>query len=219
MRYQGVILDIDGTLVDSNQAHVDAWVEILRKHGHDVPAERIWPLIGMGADNLLPRVVGIDKDSAEGKKISEERSELFKERYMSELRPFPQVRELVSRIRDTGASVVVASSSKEDEVHQLLEIAGVSDLIEERTSASETKRSKPDPDLVQVALGKLEMDPDRVVMLGDTPYDIEAAGKAGVPVIAMRCGGFPDDKLKDAIAIYDDPADLLARFDESPLGG
>lgn len=216
-QYQGVLLDIDGTLVDSNGAHVNAWVEVLRAHGFEINPDDIWPLIGMGGDNLLPRVVGIEADSEQGERISKERSDIFKEKYLPHLKPFPQVRELLTRMRERGLSLVAASSSKADEVEKLLEIAGVSDLMEDSTSASDTENSKPDPDLVVSGLDRIDLPPGQVVMIGDTPYDIEAAGKAGVKVIAVRCGGFSDERLADAIAIYDDPADLLARYDESPL--
>lgn len=217
MQYQGVILDIDGTLVDSNEAHVLAWVEVLRAHGFAVTDKEIWPLVGMGGDNLLPRVTGIETDSDQGKKISKERSELFKEKFLPGLRPFPQVRDLLSRMRDRGLRLVAASSSKRDEVAKLLEIAEVADLMEETTSASDTERSKPDPDLVHSALDRIDLPPDQVLMVGDTPYDIQAASPAGVKVIAFRSGGFKDEDLKGALAIYDGAADLLERYDSSPL--
>ena len=217
MQYQGVILDIDGTLVDSNEAHVLAWVEVLRAHGFAVTDEEIWPLVGMGGDNLLPRVTGIETDSEEGKKISKERSEIFKEKFLPNLRPFPGVRDLLSQMRDRGLRLVAASSSKRDEVAKLLEIAEVADLMEETTSASDTERSKPDPDLVHSALDRIGLSAEEVVMVGDTPYDIQAAAPAGVRVIAFRSGGFKDEDLKGALAIYDGAADLLARYDSSPL--
>jgi HAD superfamily hydrolase (TIGR01509 family) len=217
MRYRGVILDIDGTLVDSNGAHVQAWVEVLRAHGFAVTDEEIWPLVGMGGDNLLPRVVGIEMESELGEKISKERSELFKEKFLPGLRPFPEVRALLSRMRERGLRLVAASSSKADEVEKLLQIAEVSDLMEESTSASDTERSKPDPDLIHSALDRIGLPAEELVMLGDTPYDIQAAAPAGVKVIALRCGGFKDEDLKGALAIYDDAADLLARYDSSPL--
>ena len=217
MKYRGALLDIDGTLVDSNKAHVDAWVEVLRDHGFAVTPKDIWPLVGMGGDNLLPRVVGISSESELGKKISEQRSKLFKERFLPHLEPFPEVRSLLERMRERGLKLVAASSSKADEVEKLLEIAGVTDLMDESTSASDTKNSKPDPDLIHSGLERIGLPAGEVVMLGDTPYDIEAAAKAGVEVIAFRSGGFEDEDLDDALAIYDGAADLLARYDDSPL--
>lgn len=215
--YRAVILDMDGTLLDSNAAHVKAWVEALRAHGHEVEEKDIWPCIGMGGDNLLPAVVGISKESPEGKEISEHRGEIFKSRYVPQLKPFPGVRPLLERFRDEGLKLVIATSSPKDEVEKAIDIVGVKDLLQDATSASDAGRSKPDPDVVAAALERLKMTPGEVVMLGDTPYDIQAAGKVGIGVIAFRCGGFEDPDLKGALAIFDGPADLLARWEESPL--
>jgi HAD superfamily hydrolase (TIGR01509 family) len=216
--YRGVILDVDGTLLDSNAAHVEAWVEALNENGFEVSADDIWPLVGMGGDNLLPAAVGIDKESPEGKKISERRGEIYKSR-LPHLKAFPGVRDLLIRMRDGGLKRVVATSSPKEEVGKALELAKVTDLVEETVSASDAGKSKPDPDTVATAVERSGLPPGELVMLGDTPYDIEAAGKAGVRTIALRSGNFTDDKLKGALAVYDDAADLLARYDSSPLGG
>lgn len=213
----GVILDIDGTLIDSNDAHAQAWVDALVEAGIEVPFERVRPLIGMGADNLLPEVSGIEKDTPEGKQISQRRSAIFKERYLQQIQAFPQTRALLQHMRDNGLRLVIATSAQPDELDQLLAIAGVADLIEQQTSSGDAKNSKPDPDIVQVALQRLGCAPGEALMLGDTPYDVEAAGKAGVATIALRCGGHNDETLEGAIARYNDPADLLAHYDQSPL--
>ena len=217
-RYRAVILDMDGTLIDSNAAHVQAWVEVLREFGHEVSEPDIWPCIGMGGDNLLPAVVKISKESEEGKKISERHGEIFKSKYLPNLKPFPEVRPLLERMKQDGLKLIIATSSPEDEVKKAIEIVGIKDLLEDATSASDAGKSKPDPDVVQAALDRLKMSADEVVMLGDTPYDIQAAGKVGIRVIAFRCGGFKDEDLKGALEIYDGAADLLAGYDESPLG-
>jgi HAD superfamily hydrolase (TIGR01509 family) len=218
-RYRAVILDMDGTLIDSNAAHVHAWVEALRDHGREVSEKDIWPWVGMGGDNLLPAAVRISKQSPEGKAIAERRGEIFRSRYLPHLKPFPQVRPLLERMRADGLRLAVATSSPEDEVKKAIAIVGIGDLLEETTSASDAARSKPDPDVVQAALARLKLTAGEVLMLGDTPYDIQAAGKVGIGVLAFRCGGFGDGDLRDALAIYDDAADLLARYDDSPLGG
>jgi HAD superfamily hydrolase (TIGR01509 family) len=215
---RAVLLDVDGTLVDSNEAHVRAWVDALAEHGHPVPVEKIRRLVGMGGDNLLPAAVGIDKESPEGTAIADRRGEIFRHRFLHHLQPFPAVRPLLERLRDVGLELVVASSSPAEEMKVLLERAGVADLLRDAASGSDAESSKPDPDIVQAALKKIGLPPEETLMLGDTPYDIQAAGKAGVGVIALRCGGFSDAELQGALAIYDDAADLLARFDESPLG-
>jgi HAD superfamily hydrolase (TIGR01509 family) len=214
---RGVILDVDGTLVDSNDAHARAWVEALAEHGIEVAFEEVRPLIGMGGDKLLPEVSGIREDTPEGEKIGERRGEIFKERYLPSLKAFPSARELLRRMRDEGLKLVVASSAKEDELNPLLKIAGASDLVEEKTSSDDAERSKPDPDIVKAALESSGLGPGEVVMLGDTPYDVESASRAGVRVVAVRSGGWGDGDLSGAIAIYDDTADLLAHYDSSPL--
>jgi HAD superfamily hydrolase (TIGR01509 family) len=214
---RGVILDVDGTLVDSNDAHARAWVEALAEHGVQVPFEKIRPLIGMGGDKLLPEVSSFEEDTPEGERISKRRSEIFKERYLPKLKPFPSTRELLKRMRDEGLKLVVASSAKEDELNPLLKIAGADDLIKEKTSSDDAENSKPDPDIVKAALDSSGLSPDEVVMMGDTPYDIESASRAGVRVVAVRSGGWKDSDLSGAVAIYDGPADLLAHYDSSPL--
>jgi phosphoglycolate phosphatase-like HAD superfamily hydrolase len=214
-----ILLDIDGTLIDSNDAHARAWVDALRAHGYAVPFEQVRPLIGMGGDKLLPELTGLDPDSGEAKRIGQTRSELFLERELPTLRATPGARALLEHMLARELELVVATSAKSDEVRALLEQAGVSDLIRLASSADDAERSKPDPDIVQAALRLSGSQAAHSAMLGDTPYDVEAAVRARVPAIALRCGGWRDDEaLAGAAAIYDDPADLLAHFDESPLG-
>jgi HAD superfamily hydrolase (TIGR01509 family) len=212
-----VILDVDGTLVDSNDAHAQAWVDALHEFGHDVPFDRVRRLIGMGSDNLLPEVASLEKESEQVQQISQRRGEIFKDQYLSTIKPFPGGRDLLLRMRNDGFKLVVASSAQADELEPLLTIAQAVEIIEGMTSSSDAKNSKPDPDIVQAAVAKSGTTADVCVMLGDTPYDVESAGKAGVKVIALRCGGWRDADLQGAIAMYDDPADLLAHYDESPL--
>lgn len=215
-RVRGVILDMDGTLIDSNDAHARAWELALAELGQPVSFSEIRPLIGMGGDNLLPEL-GVVHDSELGEAVSARRSAVFRERFLPHLQPFPRARELVARMAEEGLSVVVASSAKESELKAMLERVGIAELIGAATSKDDADKSKPDPDTVEAALQRLELPSDAVVMLGDSPYDIDAATRAGVGVVALRCGGFDDDALHGALAIYDDPADLLARFERSPL--
>ena len=213
-----ILLDIDGTLIDSNDAHARAWVDSLAKHGYVVQFEQVRPLIGKGGDKLLPELVGLDPDSGEAKRMGETRSELF-QRELPRLQPTRGARALLERFTDEGLELVVATSANADEVRALLEQAGVSDLIQLASSSDDADRSKPDPDIVQAALRMSGSQAMHSAMLGDTPYDIEAASRARVPAVALRCGGWwSNDALAGAVAIYDDPADLLAHFDESPLG-
>ena len=215
---KGVIFDIDGTLVDSNDAHAQSWVDTFAEAGHDVPFVVVRPLIGMGADKLLPKAIGTRHDSEEGKKLIERRSEIFRERYLSRLRPLKGSRELALRVRSDGLKAIVATSANDEELKGLLKAAQVDDLMEKRATGSDAKRSKPDPDIVEAAIGKSNISPDRLVMIGDTPYDVEAATRARVRAIAFRSGGWTDEALKGAIEIYDGPADLLAHYQSSLIG-
>ncbi len=214
---RAVLLDVDGTLVDSNDAHAEAWVAALAEFGRPATFERLRAMIGKGGDKILPEVAGLSDDSPEGKRLSERRRKLFLERWAPHLKPFPAARKLVARMRDAGMDVVVATSANAEELSTLLRIAQVDDLIDGATSSDDAERSKPDPDIVAAALEKTGCPAAEVVMLGDTPYDVEASGRAGVACIALRCGGWDDDALRGARAIYDDPADLLVHWDDSPL--
>ncbi|HEX2211703.1 MAG TPA: HAD family hydrolase [Longimicrobium sp.] len=212
-----VVLDVDGTLIDSNDEHAQAWVDVGREFGIDIDYHHVRRLIGMGGDKVLPAVTGLQEDDPEGEKITERRGEIFRERYLPGLQPFPHARKLLERLRDDGYALVVATSASKKDMDGLLKRAGIRDLIEEKTSSSDAEESKPDPDIVQAALKSADAEPRDAIMLGDTPYDVEASGRAGVRCVALRCGGWGDDDLRDAVAVYDDPSDLLARYDESPF--
>lgn len=214
---RAVILDVDGTLVDSNDAHAAAWIDALKEAGHDVPFEKARRLIGMGGDKLMPELIGIENDTPEGKRIGEIRKEIFKTRYLPNLGPFPETAKLLQRMHETGLKLVVASSAEADELEVLLEIAGATGLVAERTSSSDAEHSKPDPDIVEAAVRSARVDASETIMLGDTPYDLEAATKAGVRLVAVRCGGWNDEDFAGAIAVYDAPADILAHYDTSPF--
>jgi len=212
---KGVIFDIDGTLVDSNDAHAESWVDTFAEAGYDVPFAVVRPLIGMGADKLLPKTIGVSNESDVGKKLTKRRSEIFRKKYLPHLRPLKGSRELVLRVRADGLKPIVATSAKDPELKDLLRAAQVEDLMDERATASDAKRSKPDPDIVHAAIEESSIPPDELVMIGDTPYDIEAAAKAHVSTIAFRSGGWNDADLRGAAEIYDGPADLLAQYDSS----
>lgn len=218
MHLRGVILDVDGTLVDSNDAHAHAWVAAFARGGYRIPFEAVRPLIGMGSDHILAKLPGVDKDRPEGRKLRRWRQEIFMSRYIPRLRAFPYVRPLLQSMKDDGFTLVVASSAEPEELRQLLRIADVADLIDHITSSGDVPRSKPAPDIVAAALNDLDYSANEVVMLGDTPYDIAAARQAGVATVALRCGGWNDRQLAGAIAVYNDPDDLLTHYDTSPLG-
>ncbi|MFO0811238.1 MAG: HAD family hydrolase [Gemmataceae bacterium] len=218
-RVRGVLLDVDGTLVDSNDAHARAWVRALADCGTSVHFEDVRPLIGMGGDKLLPVAAGIDADSPEGQRVERRRSEIVRAELLPMVRPFPRAADLLAALRARSLRLVVASSAKDEELDKLLDVCGAKPFVEARTSSDDADNSKPDPDIIHAALAAIGLPAGEVLMLGDTPYDVEAAGKAGVGVVAFRCGGWGDADLTGAVAVYDGPADLLANLDASPFGG
>ena len=213
---RGVLLDIDGTLLDSNEAHAAAFTDALAEAQLDVAFSRVRPLIGMGADKLLPKL-GVDPKSQVGERVARRKKEIFRERYLPQIRALHGARDLVAHLKKEGLARVVATSAAEDEVHELLHAARIDDLIERETSSGDAEASKPDPEIVEAAIRKSHFDRRELVMLGDTPYDVEAALRAGVRIIALRCGRHSDEDLMGAAEIYDDPADLLAHFERSIL--
>jgi len=216
-RYDAVLLDIDGTLVDSNGAHAAAWSDAFAAHGRHHPPEQIRPLIGKGGDKLLRELASLDNESAEGKRIGDACVEIFMKRYLPTLKPTVGAAAFVEWLVESRFTVVVATSAKEDLVKALLTICGGQALVKDATTSDDAERSKPDPDILVAALKKSGSSPDRTIMIGDTPYDIEAASRAGLATIAFRCGGWDDAKLQGSIAIYDHPRHLLDRLDQSPF--
>jgi HAD superfamily hydrolase (TIGR01509 family) len=216
--WKTVLLDIDGTLLDSNASHAHAWEDAFAEQGYHIPFNTIFPIVGLGGDKLLARLTpGLSDKEGVGKEIAQRRKEIFQQRYLPTVKPTPGAGELVRRIKQAGMTPVVATSAENDELHALLQAAGVADLMEEQANASDASGSKPDPDIVQAALEKSSSAHQESIMIGDTPFDIEAARKAGVAAIAFKSGGHDAD-LEGALAVYENPADLLAHWDESPLG-
>jgi HAD superfamily hydrolase (TIGR01509 family) len=217
---RAVIFDVDGTLVNSVDLHAKAWQEAFAHFGHDVGFSDVRSQIGKGGDQLMPSLLSKEEVERRGKEIEDYRSALFKEKYLPQVRGFPAVRQLIERIRDNGQQIALASSAKADELGTYKKIAGIEDLIDEETSADDASKSKPHPDIFEAALGRLgDMDAGEAIVVGDSPYDAQAAGKIGLRTIGALCGGFPETDLRAAgcIAIYRDPADLLMRFDQSLL--
>lgn len=214
---KGVIFDIDGTLLASNEAHARSWVETFNEAGYPVSLEIVRSMIGMGGDKLLPAATGIAPDSELGQEFFQRRATRFKRDYLPHLGPTPGARELVQRVKDDGLAVIVATSASGDEIDELLDAAGVADLIEVATSSSDAEDSKPDPDIVLAAVRRSGLKPDELIMLGDTPYDVQAAIGAHVPLIGLLCGGWTKEELSGALAIYENPHDLLQWYDSSPF--
>ena len=208
-----MILDIDGTLLASNDAHAFAFMEAAATLGVEADLNQIRRLIGKGSDKLIPEAFGLEAESESGKKLDDLKGKIFRAHYLPSLLPTPGARSLLTRLRHDKRKLVVATSAGKEDVVALLQQAGVSDLIENSTSADEAESSKPDPDILEAALTKTGEEPLNAVMIGDTPYDVEAARRAGIPIIAVRCGGWKDRDLKGAVGVYDDPADILANYD------
>jgi len=216
-----IIFDIDGTLLDSVDLHAEAWQEAFRHFGYNFPFQKIRSQIGKGGDQLLPVFLSPEEVKARAKEIQDFRGRLFKEKYLSRVKPFPGVRELFLKIKAHEQRLALASSAKGDELKDFERIAHIEDLVEVRTSSTDAKRSKPHPDIFEAALAHLPetIRREEVVVVGDSPHDAEAAGKAGLRTVGVRCGGFPEADLRAAgcFAIYDGPQDLLQHYDESPL--
>lgn len=217
---KAVIFDVDGTLVDSVDQHTRAWMDAFRDYGHELAFADVRSQIGKGGDQLMPVFLNEAELKEKGADLAEHRSRILKERYLSQITGFPKVRELFERLQADGKRVVLASSAKADELETYKKLAGIDDLIDTETSADDAESSKPSPDIFLAALDRLQgLRREDVLVVGDTPYDAEAAGKAGLRTVDVLCGGFFEQSLRDAgcIVIYKDPADLLAQYDHSPL--
>ncbi len=217
MNMKGAFLfDVDGTLIDSVDLHAKAWQEALAHFGFDVPYEQVRGQIGKGGDHLMPVFVPQDQLERMGEQLEKYRGELFKRKYLPEVKPFPGVRDLFLRIKDEGYRVALASSAKGDELESYKKLMNIDDLVDAETSSSDVESSKPSPDVFEAVMDRVKIEPNAAIVIGDTPYDAIAAGRAGLRTVGVLCGGFPERDLREAgcIEIYRDPVDLLGRFDQ-----
>jgi HAD superfamily hydrolase (TIGR01509 family) len=213
------VLDVDGTLVDSNYQHALAWYRALRSVGETFPIWRLHRLIGMGGDNVVLSLGGEELEQRVGEEARKRQGEEV-DALIDEIAPLPGARDLLLAIKERGHRLVLASSGQPRHVDFAVDLLDARDIADAITSAEDAEQTKPAPDLLQVALEKLGAGPDDAsVMIGDSVWDVEAAKKAGMPAIAVRSGGFGDDELRDAgaIGIYDTPGDLAKALDETPL--
>ena len=212
---KAVLFDVDGTLIDSNDQHARAWVAALAEAGYTIPFERVRPLIGMGGDKVLPELVpGLEEDSPQGKAIDDARKRIFKERELSTIPATRGARELLEAVRKRGVRVVVATSAKKSELDGLLARGDLGPLVDVAATGDDAEDSKPDPDIIGAALKKAGVTAADAVMIGDTKYDVEAARRAGVPCVALLCGGNDPATLGEADAVYADPAELRDALDQ-----
>lgn len=217
---KAVIFDLDGTLVDSVHFHAEAWVKAFEQYGYHTAFEDLRQQIGKGGDYILPEFISEDEIEKDGDKISDYRKQYYQENYLPKVKSFPKVRELLERVKADGNQIVLASSARPETVQHYQELLGIKDLIDGVTTTGDVEKAKPHPDIFLAALNHLKgVNRESVIVVGDSPYDAEAAQKVSLPTIGVLCGGFSEKILKEAgcIAIYKDPADLLDNYEESPL--
>jgi HAD superfamily hydrolase (TIGR01509 family) len=212
------ILDVDGTLVDTNYQHAIAWYRAFRQHGIVLPVWRIHRHIGMGGDQLVEALTDADTEHKRGDDIRA----VEKDRYfelIDEVEPFAGARQLIADLKDRGHSVVLASSAKADEIEHYLDLLDARELADAWTTSADVEATKPAPDLVHAALERAGSGAAGAVMVGDTPWDVKAAAKAGVPTIAVRTGGFSTDELEGAgaVMVFESIEELRRRLDETPF--
>lgn len=216
---KALLCDIDGTLVESNWLHAEAWQVAFAAMGLDLELEALRRQIGKGGDELIPVFVPWWKRPIVEEPLKTYRKFVFQHGLRQQIKAIPGVRDLLLRVRAAGIKVAVATSSDKDDLDVLKKVAGMDDLVDEQTSAADTERAKPHPDIFSVAVSKLHLEPEECMALGDTPYDAESAGKAGVRTIGVETGGWSRAELLDAgcVEVYPSVAELLERFDESAL--
>lgn len=218
MPIKAILFDIDGTLVDSNDFHVDAWLEVFEHAGHHLARDQVREQIGKGGDMLVPALLP-DLPDAEQEELADAHGEVFQGKYLEQVQPFSGARDLLRRVHESGLKVALASSAEQKELDHYVELLNVKSFVDETTTSDDVEKSKPAPDIVATALKKLALHADEVLFIGDTPYDIESGTKCGVETIALLSGGFSRDTLGGARAIFDDIAALNAGFPDWIEGG
>ena len=219
MSLKAVLLDMDGTLLDSNSFHAEAWVRTLQHFGYNATFEAVVKQIGKGGEFLLPNFVPADKLLSQEKEINVFRKSLFHREYIDRIVPFADARRLLELMHKRQLRIAVATSGEKDDLETFKTILKIHDLVEEDATSEDAEKPKPEPDIFQAALKLLGVEPSEALALGDTPWDVEAAGKAGVRTVAVESGGWQREQLRDAgaIAVYADVADIVRNFQQSPF--
>jgi HAD superfamily hydrolase (TIGR01509 family) len=208
-----VLFDVDGTLVDSNDLHTAAWQEAFRHFGLVVDYDDIREQIGKGGDNLIPSLLPAEIAERLQDDIETFRTDLFSRDYLHKARPFPGAADLLRRVHESGTKLVLASSAKQTELDHHIERLGCRDFLTATTSKDDVEHSKPCPDIFEAALEKARpLNGGEAVVVGDTPWDIKAARRLGLPIVAVRCGGFAEEQLEGAAAVFDGPHALIDAF-------
>ena len=218
-RPDGVLLDLDGTLVDTTYLHAVAWTRALREAGHVVRTAAVHRAVGMTGDALIPHVVGSHDERGDAA-VKARYAELY-HAARDQVVAFRGAKELLARVHAQGSRVVIVTSATEDDLGPLLEVLDAGDLVDVVTDSSDAERSKPSPDPVEAALAKAGLEPGRVVFVGDSVWDVESSGRLGVPCLGLECGGTSSEELLAAGAVetWRDPQSLLDSFDRSALAG
>lgn len=218
MSKSAILFDIDGTLVDSNEAHVDAWCQAFAQEGFHFDRATIHHQVGKGGDNLLPSLLPQAREEVK-QRVEKAHGDIYRRDYLEQVRPFPGARDLLLKSKDAGKQVFLASSASRNELDHYVRLLDAGEIIDGATSKDDVAHSKPCPDIFEAAVHKAGVDPSEALVVGDTPYDIIAARRTGVETIALRSGRFPEQELaaERPVAIYDDAAQLLADFDQSPI--
>ncbi len=215
-RRRAAILDLDGTLLDSNEAQALAWLVALHDFGHEVALDLLRPLVGMTPQRVVHHAIGAPASSEKLQQILERRYQVFRTWYLPRLLPFVGTRALLQRMKRDGLRLIAATSALQEEAVGLVRVTSVADLLDDVVSGSDVDAHRHD-DVVRTAVGRAGCDTDSILLLGDTPYDVAAGVRAGIDVVAMRCGGWRDSALRGAVAIYDDACDLLRNYSSSPF--
>lgn len=213
MRMQAILLDIDGTLVDSNDKHADCWVEAFAHFDKEVAWDVVRRQIGKGGDLLVPDTLNAREMRRFGEKLQKYRGELWKSRYMKNVQPFPGVKDALQAMKERGLKLAFASSSNADEVEYYVSLLDADDLLEGSTSKGDAQLSKPSPEIFEAALERVGTDAAVTLIAGDTPYDVLAAHRAGMAVAALLCGGFPRDLLTKAEFLFADIPAMTKELD------
>lgn len=216
---KALLCDIDGTLVQSNWLHAEAWQVAFRGMGIELELEDVRRQIGKGGDELVPVFVPWWKRKQVQAPLEAYRKFVFQADYLHRVEPIAGAREFLLRLKRAGIRPALASSASQEDLLVYKKIVGMEDLIEEESSADDAERSKPHPDIFEAALQRLGLKAAEVLALGDTPYDAEAAGKAGIWTIGVTTGGWSKEELLRAgcVEVYTDVGELLERLDESAL--
>jgi HAD superfamily hydrolase (TIGR01509 family) len=213
MAFEAVLFDIDGTLVDSNELHARCWIEIFAHYGKTFDYDTMFHQMGKGGDLLVPDLLNAKEMLSFGEEIKKKRGELYKEKYLPRVKPFPNVKRTFEIMHARGLKLALASSSNADEVEYYTDLLDIGDLLDGTTSKKDAKFSKPSPEIFAAALEKVDCDPSCVLIVGDTPYDILAGHRVPAAVAAVLSGGFERELLIKAEFLFDDVEELTGKLD------